>query len=173
MSSAALLGHRTVELLRGGRDDIGVILKPHPRICEQAAGWVGRWSAEAQAAANVSVIADPAISVAPFMAAADVLVTDASGAMLEFLAVDRPVVMITNPERFRDETHFDPAGYEWAWREMGHEVHDVELLSEVVGKVLEGDDPHAEVRAGYRRHLFGDMTDGRAAERVAAHISKL
>ena len=80
---------------------------------------------------------------------------------------------MTPPERFRDERHYDPAGDEGAWRDMGNEVHDVGLLFEGVEKLLGGADPCAEARARYRRHLFGDMTDGRAAERVVAHISAI
>ena len=173
LSSAGLLAGRPVELLRGGREDISVILKPHPNICEQAPGWVAHWAQTAVNEPNVHIISDPAAPLAPYLGAADVLVTDASSAMLEFLALDRPVILITNPERFRDEAYFDPSGYEWAWRDMGYEVHDIELLSETVSRVIDGDDPHAERRAVYRQHLYADLIDGRAAERLAAHISKL
>ena len=146
---------------------------PHPAICEQAPGWLADWAKLAGAEPNVELITDPSAPTAQYMARADMMVSDASSAMLEFLALDRPMALITHPERFRDETHYDPAGYEWAWRDMGHEVHDVELLSEVVEKLLGGADPCAEARGRYRRHLFGDMTDGRAAERVVAHISAI
>ena len=172
-SSVGLLGRWPVELLRGRREDINVILMPHPAICEQAPGWLADWAKLAGAEPNVELITDPSAPTAQYMARADMMVSDASSAMLEFLALDRPMALITHPERFRDETHYDPAGYEWAWRDMGHEVHDVELLSEVVEKLLGGADPCAEARARYRRHLFGDMTDGRAAERVVAHISAI
>lgn len=171
LSAAEMLGAEVVELIGRGRDDIDFVLKPHPRHCEAPPAWLASWRALAASQPGVTLIDDPAASAADALLGADVLVSDASSVMLEFLALDRPMVLVSNPERFNDVTHFDSAGYEWAWRDMGEEVHDVELLSDAVGRALDGPDDHAPKRAGYAAHLFGELTDGGAAERIAERIA--
>ncbi len=173
LSSAGLLMRRPIELLRGGRNDINVILKPHPNSCEQTGGWLDEWSDLMASEPNVHVCTDPTIPAISYMPHADVMVSDATSAMLEFLALDRPLIRVLNPEKFRDETHYDPSGYEWAWPDMGEEVQDVELLSETVARVVDGDDTYIQQRARYRQHIFADLKDGRAADRIAAHISAM
>jgi len=159
--------------LRRGRADVELILKPHPRQCEAAPAWLGDWRRLAANEKGVRLLDDPAAPAADALLAADILVSDASSVMLEYLALGRPVVLVTNPERFNDQTHFDSAGYEWAWRDMGEEVHDVELLSEAVGRALDGADNYATARAAYRTHLFGDLDNGKAAERIVGSIAGL
>ena len=123
--------------------------------------------------AHVTLIDDPAYDAAACLIRADLLITDASSLMLEYLALDRPMVLITNPDHFGDPTHFDAAGFEWTWRNMGEEVRDVELLSEAVNRALDNPNAKAAIRAEYRHHLFGDLTDGCAAVRIVQHITEI
>ena len=118
------------------------------------------------------MIEDPTANVIPYLKRADLLVSDASSVIFQFLALDRPIVLITNPER-RRSTHFDPNGIEWRWRDVGEEVHDVENLPSVVGEALDNPAGRAERRVHYRQKLFGDLTDGRAAERIAQKIAEI
>ncbi|MBT6094655.1 MAG: glycosyltransferase, partial [Rhodospirillaceae bacterium] len=173
LSSAQMLGGEVVELLTRGREDIDLILRPHPRHCEKPPSWLALWRELAAKHDHVTLIDDPAAAATPWLAHADVLVSDASSVMLEFLALDRPMVLLSNPDRFNDPTHFDAAGLEWAWRDMGEEVFDVELLSEAVNRALIGPDERSKIRKGYCGHLFGDMADGNAAHRIAARIAAI
>jgi len=173
LSSAGMILRRPVELLRGERDNINLILKPHPNSCERAANWQDELSALVATEPNVHLCLDSTVPVARYMLQADAMVSDAASSMLEYLALDRPIIRVINPERFRDETHYDPSGYEWAWPDMAAEVQDVELLSEIVHRTVDGDDPHASARERCRRLLFGEFTDGDAADRIAAHISAI
>lgn len=170
LTSMGMLMRRPIDLLRGQRESVNLILKPHPNACEQPGPWLDAWKASAAEAPNVYLCDDPSIPAAAYIGCATAMVSDATSAMLEFLALDRPLIRVINPERFRDETHYDAAGYEWTWPEMAHEVQDVELLLEAVLAVLGGDDPAAAARARCRDHLFGDLADGRAAERIAERI---
>lgn len=173
LSSVQMLGSEVLELLTRGRTDIELVLRPHPRHCEHPPPWLAVWRELAAKHNHVTLVDDPAAAAASWLANADVLVSDASSIMLEFLALDRPMVLLSNPDRFNDPTHFDAAGLEWVWRDMGEEIYDVELLSEAVNRALSGADERADIRRGYRDYLYGDMTDGNAAKRIAAQIATI
>jgi CDP-glycerol glycerophosphotransferase (TagB/SpsB family) len=134
--------------------------------------WLATWRALADADPDVHLIDDRAADVMPYLKAADVLVSDASSVIFEYLALDRPIVLITNPER-HGVAHFDPNGIEWRWRDVGTEVHDVAELPAAVSAALANPAFRADRRAHYRQQLFGDYADGRAAERIAQKIAEL
>ena len=56
---------------------------------------------------------------------------------------------------------------------MGRAAADIEDLAGAVDRGLRDPRLSAERRAHYREQLFGDLTDGHAAERIAEHISVL
>ncbi len=173
LSSARMLGANTVDLIRGRRDGLSVVIRPHPLMVEARPDWVDGWRRLAESATGVSLVAQPEADVSSLMLAADVLVSDASGVALLFLALDRPMVLIDNPDRFKDDACFDPQGLEWRGRDMGRVVGDVGDLADAVGQALDNPEAGAEARARHRRWLFGDLTDGRAAERVVERLSAL
>ena len=69
--------------------------------------------------------------------------------------------------------HRDPFGIEWTWRSVGEEIHNIEDLPGAVDRALTDPEARAEERARCRREIFGGLTDGRARERVAEHITAL
>jgi hypothetical protein len=172
MSSAPMLGERTIDLIRGRRDDVSIVIKPHPVIATKSPEWMQWWRDAAAADPNVHLVEQVDQDVIPYLKLADVLVTDASSVALEYLATDRPMVLINNRQRFgcRD---FDPAGFEWAWRDMGEEVFDADELPGAVDRALTDPSSRADLRARYRALLFGDLTDGRTAERIREHVAEL
>ncbi len=172
LSSAPVLGDRLVELIRGGRRDLSIVIKPHPVIAARHPDWMVTWCALAEADADVHLVEDPATDVMPYLKAADLLITDVSSVIFEYLAVDRPIILITNPDRYTASA-FDPEGIEWRWRDVGEELYDVEGLPAAVDRALNDPRLGAERRAYYRRQLFGDLTDGRAAERLVEKVSEL
>ena len=172
LSSAPLLGERLVELIRGGRGDLSVVIKPHPVIAARSPEWLASWRALARSEPDVHLVEDPSADIMPLLKAADVLVSDVSSVIFEYLALDRPMVLITNPERHRS-AYFDPTGIEWRWRDVGEEVRDIEELPAAVGRALDDPARGAERRAHYREKLFGDCADGRAAERIVDKIGEL
>jgi CDP-glycerol glycerophosphotransferase (TagB/SpsB family) len=171
-SSAPMLAERVAALIAGGRDDVTVIVKPHPRTCEFRPNWLAAWTQAAAKDKRLILAADPAADAAPYLLAADALVSDASGVALQYLALDRPVVLISNPEAGADE-RFDPEALEWRWRDMGEEVSDVGNLAAAVGRALDAPGARAAARRRYRQQLFDDLTDGRAVERIVDRIAGL
>ncbi len=172
LSCVPMLGERTVELIRGRRDDISLIIKPHPLLAEHFPEWAHMCRSLAANDPQVHWVEDAHEDVVPYLAAADVLISDASGVALEFLALNRPMVLLSNPQRFRDK-HFNSRDLEWRWRDMGQEIHNVDDLPNAVAHALNYPDENAVTRTRYRTLLFGDFTDGRAAERLAHKIDEL
>lgn len=172
ISSADMLDDRLGQLICADRDDITLVIKPHPITAMTKPEWLETWRRIAGNDDRVYLCDDPATNVMPLLKNADVLVTDASSVMFQYLAVDRPIVLITNPGRFQN-AHFDPGGIEWRWRDVGEEVHDVARLAEAVNRALESPSLGAEARARYRAELFGSYTDGHAGERIAKNITEL
>jgi CDP-glycerol glycerophosphotransferase (TagB/SpsB family) len=176
LSSLPMLLPQAPELLRAGREDTFVVIKPHPLVQQgrdpRTAPWMEQLRATCRGRANTLLIDERGADIMPWLNAADVLVTDCSSTQLEFLALDRPMVLIDNPERFTSP-HFDSSGYEWAWRDMGRTVDQATQLPAAVADALADPSAHAAARARHRNHLFGDLVDGRSGERLAARVARL
>jgi CDP-glycerol glycerophosphotransferase (TagB/SpsB family) len=176
LSSLPMLHSRVAELLHGGRSDTFVVIKPHPLVQEgqdpSLAPWMQTLREVCRTYPNTLLIEDRGEDVMPWLKAADVLVTDASSVQLEYLALNRPLVLIDNPDRFTS-LHFDPKGLEWVWRDMGDAQTDVDKLPAAIATALDHPQERAAQRAVYRERLFGNLVDGRSGERLAGHISQL
>lgn len=172
LSSAPMLGSRVVELIRGRRRDVTLVIKPHPVIADRNPEWIETWRALAAREENVELVEDPSANIMPYLEAADLLISDASSVIFEFLALDRPIILISNPAR-HGTAHFDATGIEWRWRDVGEELDDVNDLPCAVERALDDPGANAKRRADYRLRLFGEYTDGRAAERIAEKIGAL
>jgi hypothetical protein len=169
LSSADMLGDRLINLIRGRAPAVNVLIKPHPVIGDWRPRWMGRWRRMAAAHPNVHLVEDTHADVVPYLLAADVLLSDASSVIFEFLALDRPIILVSNPRRAADPA-WRPADIVWQWRDLAHEIHDPDELPAAVEEALKDPDTRGARRAAYARRLFGPFTDGRNAERVAERI---
>ena len=170
LSSAPMLGSVWISQVRQLVPSLNVIIKPHPGIPDANPEWIAMW--REVAAQGGAILTEASDSVYTYFPATDVLLTDASSTMFYFLAMDRPIVLVSNPRRF-GHPHFDSDGPEWTWRDMGTEIEHVEQLPEALLHALANPTDRAAERAGYRRRVFGSLTDGRAAERVASRVRAL
>lgn len=169
LSSAEMLGERLIELVRAQAPGLNVIIKPHPVIGDWRPRWMACWARLAAAHRGVHLVEDAHANVVPYLSASDVLVSDASSVIFEFLALDRPIVLITNP-RHRADPAWLGDDIVWRWRDLGQEVFDVGELPAAVASALRDPGARGERRRAYARILFGPFTDGRNAERAAGHI---
>jgi len=168
LSSAPLIGARLLELVRGDGPPLNLVIKPHPAIAMRRPNWLRWWRQMARDDSHVRLIAD----VTAAMLAADLMISDASSVIFEFLALDRPIVLVTNP-RHRHDPAYDPRDIVWRWRDLGDEVTDPASLASVVATALADPGRHASKRAAYAQQLFGPHTDGQNHVRVAATLAEL
>ncbi|MBL6946296.1 MAG: glycosyltransferase, partial [Rhodospirillales bacterium] len=84
MSAAPVLGPGVAELIRGGRDDISIIVKPHPHICAFQSEWMSWWRTLAETDPDFYLVEDANADLVDYLFAADVMVSDASSAAFQF-----------------------------------------------------------------------------------------
>ncbi len=173
LAAAPLVGADVHRRICGARNDVDLVIKPHPTSFTESPEWIDGWRKTAADDPRVHLVDDPAADVGRWLQAADVLVSDVSSVAFQFLALDRPIVLVTNPAAASDTSHYDPEGIEWCWRDMAEDVRDVENLADAVARALDEPDRFAKQRAGYRERLFGQLTDGRSAERIVERIDAL
>ena len=113
-------------------------------------------------------------SLVPFMAAADLLVSEASSALFEFAALDKPVVWCDFlklrwgyrwPFGYRLRRRMDPEIQRYA--DVAAHAGSPADLYRTVGEELRNPERHSGARRRITAELIG-TTDGKAAERAAA-----
>lgn len=177
LSSAQMFGDRLIESVRGDDDDIGIVIKPHPHSRVATPEWLESWAGMASKHRNV-ILADAEGDLVPALLGADLMVSDASSAIFQFLALDRPMVLVDNPQRHSTPRCFDPEGIEWTWRDIGTRVDDIRGVARAVREGLHSPDSPAQQAQRHARHrrrqeLFGSVVDGGAAQRVAEAIQNI
>jgi CDP-glycerol glycerophosphotransferase (TagB/SpsB family) len=169
-SPASSLNKFGLELIeRLGALPVNLIVKLHDRSRDLRARYSGGvdWAARVNAVlpAGRGVVA-PHWDICPYLAAADVMITDHSSAGFEYLLLDRPLVRIHVPELIesanihRDYVHL-----------MATAAESVETADATVAAVERGlADP--EARSPSRRAVASDLfhDPGRATERCAAAL---
>ena len=90
------------------------------------------WRELARREPGVHLVEDTHADVTAYMLAADIMVSDASSVVFEFLALDRPIVLVTNPLH-RADPAYDPESIIWRWRDVGEEIHDVAEAGAAIG----------------------------------------
>lgn len=170
LSAAPVLGDRLAELIRGDGPPLNIIIKPHPHLPVRRRRWMRWWERLAATDPRVHLVADADSDVTPYLLAADLLVSDASSVTFMFLALDRPIVLITHPLH-RFDPAYDPDDLNWRWRDMADEVTDPgRQLAAATRRALAAPDARREIRRRYAEELFGPRRDGRNAQRVAEHV---
>jgi hypothetical protein len=150
---------------------LNIIIKPHPLMSILYRGILGKWKKIKDE--RLIFVENASEDIYQFFPYADILFTDASSVMFYFLAMDKPIILFNNPRRFREKEYFDPFSPEWKWRDMGEEVENFDELISAIEKSIFHPEEKLERRAFYRKRVFGDLTDGRSAERIAEKVRAL
>ncbi|PID29707.1 MAG: hypothetical protein CSB55_01420 [Candidatus Cloacimonadota bacterium] len=110
---------------------------------------------------NFFFINDPNLS--PYTGGADIMISDVSSAFMEFMALDKPVILYDNPN-LKNYHGYQPDNIEYKWRNLGNRVSSFSELKKVLPHVL-GGDGKSEIRKRYASELFSDMS-GSASKNV-------
>lgn len=148
-------------VIEAGNLDRGrqLIIKPHPLSFRKQSAYMARLKKYAEGRSNVHFVDDAGQDITVYMQKADLLVSDASSVMFTYLALDRPIIAINHPDRL-DAPQYDPEGIEWRWRDVSDEVDDLEALPALIDHCLTSPHEKSDLRALYRKALFGTRIDG-------------
>jgi len=105
------------------------------------------------------------LDITPFLAIADVMISDVSSSMMEFAALDKPLVLFNNP-LCTSYPNYNPADIEFRWRDIGIEVSSLEEMKAAVAYALNAPRFLSAQRCRYTDRLFANKYDGRGAERI-------
>jgi len=105
------------------------------------------------------------LDITPFLALCDVMISDVSSALMEFAALDKPVILFNNPN-WSSYPNFNPADIEFQWRDIGIQVATLDEMRVAVSTYLQNPSLHADKRKKYTDLLFANKHDGKAAERI-------
>ena len=106
------------------------------------------------------------------MADAEIMVSDVSSVAVQYLALDRPIVCVVDPSVASRSHSYAPNGIEWQLHSGAMVASNAVQTAKAVRDALSGRTPPAVVkeRRALREHLYGDLTDGRAGERIVSLI---
>lgn len=173
MTSTKMLGENIYSLICEDRDDVCLLIKPHPQFCEQQSELRASWQQLASSNENVFLMDGPENEITAAMQASDIMVSDASGVALQYLVLDRPLVLISNPDKSKDTVFFDADGPEWAWRDIASDVSQIDKLAAAVSSALENPLEKSAERRMYRDRLYGQLTEGDACQKIILNVSQL
>jgi hypothetical protein len=102
------------------------------------------------------------------MHAADVMISDVSSIFIEFILLDKPVVLVQNP-RIEEFVSYRPDDIEYLTRDCATVVDSMQELLPAVHRELKEAERLSKVRQEYAR-LLDYKRDGRSAERAGRAI---
>ncbi len=131
--------------------------------------WKELYSLIADSDRRITLVPD--MDITDCLVAADVMVSDVSSAFMEFIALDKPVVLVNNPLRV-GYIGLDPRDIEYSWRDAGAEVNDPNRIGAAIRWALDHPRERSERRRLYGPRLVGPA-DGRASQRAGEAIMRL
>jgi choline kinase len=131
--------------------------------------WVRRYRELATCNRNIRFVDD--IDASPAMLAADLLISDVSSVVLEFMFLDKPVIVVNNP-RMREYPYFLPNDIEYQVRDACLQVTGLDELKDAVIRSWADPGELSKLRMDYARdYSYG--RDGKSVLRIAQAIHQL
>jgi hypothetical protein len=173
LNSVNVLGENWIDKLREILPEINIIIKPHPVIPEKNPEWMDMWRNAANRNERTLLIEDTHSSVYQYLRFADILLSDACSVIFYFLAFNKPIILVNNPNRFKERQFYDEKGPEWTWRDMAVEIDKANELPSAVLRCLKTPEEKSEKRLIYKERVFGRLCDGKSTERLVNQIKIL
>ena len=122
---------------------------------------------KAKAAVNPDATFISTGDLAPCLAAADLLISDVSSAYVEFMLLDKPIILVDNPRK--SEIVHNLEDIEYKLRDACTVVNNLEQLKTEVNKNLSSPDIHSAKRRFYSQQICFRQ-DGKAVKRTGEAI---
>ena len=105
------------------------------------------------------------LDITPFLALADVMVSDVSSAMMEFAALNKPIILFNNPN-WKKYQYYNPSDIEFKWRDIGVQVNNVKEMKEAVMRSFVYPEEFENKRKYYTDQLLANKNDGSACKKI-------
>jgi CDP-glycerol glycerophosphotransferase (TagB/SpsB family) len=105
------------------------------------------------------------LDITPFLTLCDLMISDVSSAMMEFAALDKPLILFNNPN-WKSYQNYNPEDIEFKWQDIGLQVTSLEEMKNAVKQCFANPEKFSEKRKFYTDQLFANKYEGNAAERI-------
>jgi GT2 family glycosyltransferase/CDP-glycerol glycerophosphotransferase (TagB/SpsB family)/glycosyltransferase involved in cell wall biosynthesis/ubiquinone/menaquinone biosynthesis C-methylase UbiE len=102
---------------------------------------------------NFIFIDDP--NIASYIAGADIMISDVSSAFMEFMALDKPVILYNNKNQ-KKYHGYNPENIEYRWRDLGYQVSSIQEVKRKLFEIF-NNDGKSLLRKKYAEKLFADL----------------
>lgn len=116
---------------------------------------------------NVAILSKDEPDITPYMSISDLMISDYSSAWMEFMALDKPMVLINNPEAVQK---FDDQ-FDFVFRDAGIEAGNFEEVKEAVETSFKNPGEKSALRKKYSDMLFDYR--GRSTEHCVEVLSEI
>lgn len=163
LSAIPCIGERIAELCD---EQTILLIKLHTMTDTE---WVRRYRNLAAINSAVRFIDD--IDASPAMLAADLLISDVSSVVLEFMFLDKPAIVVNNP-RMQEYPHYLPDDIEYQVRDACLQATDIESLKAAVARSWINSEELSGLRTGYAdQYSYG--RDGATVCRIVQAVQQL
>ncbi len=182
-SASGFFHLKLVSLIRQVFPESKIIIKPHPntltyehpyliKFADIYKKWIDGWRQEAKSE-EVVFVSDPKTSLPDFYGESDVMISDASTAIFEFMALNKPILLYTSPLK-PDIENYDDNALGNCMRDIGKEFSDDEEFTKSL-RTLFVDHTHlySNKQTKYSNDIFGKYQDGKSYLRVIDTIKSL
>ncbi len=175
LSAVEVIGDNPVHWIRKENKKIHLTIRPHPHLFRSFPAVMNRWREIIKKEKNVIFDDSPFSELSSVLIKTDLLISDISSVALQFLALNKPLICVVDPEQARLSPKYAPEELEWKMHAAAVLVRRKEELHTAVEAALTGpvDPKILTEKMRMREYLFGGMTDGRAGERIAERLVRL
>jgi len=172
LSAEPILGFQAFSELLEKIPTLTLTIKPHPHTQLEQPDWMKSWEKLKTDYPERVILHPPETDVFVLYADADLLLSDVSSSAFFYLVLDRPLILVNNPLRFKS-TKYNEEGIEWTHRYCADQVNCRNELLETVLKCIKNPDMHSKERNEVAEVLFGNSFDGHCIDRLLSHMEQI
>jgi CDP-glycerol glycerophosphotransferase (TagB/SpsB family)/tetratricopeptide (TPR) repeat protein len=186
VSAAVFMKRDLVPLIRSVYPESKIIIKPHPAILDNDHPYVAQhralfqellegWEQDSLGDDKVVFVRDSKAPISDFYSETDILISDGSSLIFEFMALNRPILLYTSGQKISIwQNIYDPHAVSNSKRGVGTEFRTKEEFVETLRNAFT---LHETVQSGfqqrYSEEMFGTWRDGRSYKRAAEEVKKI